>query len=80
MGAVFCRRSVLTLALEQEKVLGNSMLQLNYGVIATFRIEGVYGGMALYDNAKVVLLRICLIPRRTSVRERNHRGGWVYHL
>jgi len=28
MGAVLCRRPVLTLALEQEKVLGNPMIQL----------------------------------------------------
>jgi hypothetical protein len=46
MGAVFCRRQVSTLALEQEKVLGNPMIQLKtIELLLHLRIDGVYTGM-----------------------------------
>ena len=77
MGAVFCRKPVSTLTLEQE-VSGNSMIQFKpIELFLYLRIEGVYTNMALYDHANVVWLRIYLIPHQTGVRERNHRDGQV---
>jgi hypothetical protein len=71
MGAVFCRRPVSTLTLEQEKLSGNSMLQLKpLELFLRLRIEGVYTGMALYDNPNVVWLRIHLTPDQTDVRDK----------
>ena len=53
MGAVFCGRSMFTLALEQEKGLG--MIQLKtIELFLHVRIEKVYTGMVLDDNANVV--------------------------
>ena len=41
MGAVFCRRPVLMLILEQEKVSGNSMVQLKFTKLSPhLQIEG----------------------------------------
>ena len=41
MGAVFCRRPVLMLILEQEKVSGNSMVQLKFTkLLPHLQIEG----------------------------------------
>jgi hypothetical protein len=45
MGAVFCRRLVLTLAVEQEKVLGNPMIRLKtIELLLHFRLRGYVVG------------------------------------
>jgi len=78
MGAAFCRRPVILLTLEKEKVLGNPMIQLKtIELFLHIRIEGVYSGMALYDNTTVVWLRTYLISGQTTIGERNQRRGWA---
>ena len=55
MGAVFCRRLVLTLAVEQEKVSRNPMIQLkNIELLLHFRLRGYVVGRYGTDNANVV--------------------------
>ena len=83
MGAEFYRRLMLTLVLEQ-KVLGNPMVQLkNIELLLHLRVGGY---IWVWNGAITIQMSSCLDSIEfldTSAYgcpERNHRGGWVWHL